>query len=62
MLEAGIINNSDSARRVVLSLDKSSKIKLMGDSYVSELVDVDTKYSNIDFNGYKLFVDGKLIK
>ena len=58
----GIINNSDSARRVVLSLDKSSKIKLMGDSYVSELVDVDTKYSNIDFNGYKLFVDGKLIK
>ena len=58
----GTINNLDNAKRIKLVLDKTSKIKLTGDSYVSELVDVDTRYSNIDFNGYKLFVDGKLIK
>ena len=58
----GTINNLDNAKRIKLVLDKTSKIKLTGDSYVSELVDVDTRYSNIDFNGYKLYVDGKLIK
>ena len=58
----GILNNSDSARNLILSLDKSSKIKLNGDSYVSQLNDADKNYSNINFNGYKLYVNGKSIK
>ena len=58
----GILNNSDSAKSIVLSLDKSSKIKLNGDFYVSQLKDTDKEYSNIDLNGYKLYVNGKSIK
>ena len=33
----------------------------MGDSYITELEDKDTTYSNINFNGYKLYVNGKSI-
>lgn len=52
----GIINGDNSAKSIKLVLDKSSKIKLMGDSYVTSLDDEDTDYNNIDFNGYKLYV------
>ena len=37
------------------------KIKLTGDSYVTSLEDDDTTYSNIDFNEYKLYVNGVAI-
>lgn len=57
----GTINGDKSAKSLKLTLDKSSKIKLTGDSYVSSLDDADEDYSNIDFNGYKLYVDGKAI-
>ncbi len=39
----------------------TSKIKLTGDSYITSLEDDDTAYSNIDFNGYKLYVNGVAI-
>ena len=54
----GTINGNNEGK-VTLKLDKTSKIKLTGDSYVSSLEDADTTYSNIDLNGYKLYVDGK---
>lgn len=38
--------------------DKTSRIKLTGDSYVTSLEDEDETYSNIDFNGYTLYVNG----
>ena len=57
----GTINGDKTAKPLKLTLDKSSKIKLTGDSYVSSLDDADEDYSNIDFNGYKLYVDGKTI-
>ena len=38
------------------------KCQLTGDSYISELDDEDTSYSNIDLNGYKLYVEGKELK
>ena len=37
------------------------KIKLTEDSYITSLEDDDTTYSNIDFNGYKLYVNGVAI-
>lgn len=37
------------------------KIKLTGDFYITSLEDDDTTYSNIDFNGYKLYVNGVAI-
>lgn len=57
----GTINSDNKAKSIKLVLDKTSKIKLTGDSYVSNLDDSDTSYSNIDFNGYKLYVNGKAI-
>lgn len=57
----GTINTDDSAKEINLKLDKSSKITLTGNSYVTSLEDADATYSNIDFNGYKLYVNGKAI-
>lgn len=57
----GIINKDKTAKSIKLTLSKNSKIKLTGDSYVTKLEDSDTSYSNIDFNGYKLYVNGKAI-
>lgn len=57
----GIINEDKKAHEINLTLDKSSKIKLTGDSYVTSLDNEDSSNSNIDFNGYKLYVDGGAI-
>lgn len=57
----GTINAKNTAKKISLTLDSSSKIKLTGDSYVTSLNDADSSYSNIDFNGYKLYVNGKAI-
>jgi len=57
----GTINGENSAKEIALKLDKSSKIKLTGDSYVTSLDDADSTYSNIDFNGFTLYVNGKAI-
>lgn len=43
-------------------LDSNSKIKLTGDSYVTLLENADKTNGNIDFNGYKLYVNGVLVK
>ncbi|MCR5035182.1 MAG: hypothetical protein K6B42_07200 [Clostridia bacterium] len=55
----GTINGDNKAKSVKLTLSKDSKIVLTGDSYVSSIDDKDTSYSNIDLNGYKLYVDGE---
>lgn len=57
----GTINAKNTAKKISLTLDSSSKIKLTGDSYVTSLNDADSSYSNIDFNGYKLYVNEKAI-
>lgn len=54
----GAINSENTAKEITLKLDSTSKIKLTGDSYVTTLEDADTTYSNIDFNGYTLYVNG----
>lgn len=54
----GKINSENNAKSIKLVLDKKSKIKLTGDSYISSLEDEDRSYDNIDFNGYKLYVNG----
>ena len=57
----GTINNENSAKDIKLVLDKNSKITLTGDSYVSSLTNSLEDNSNIDFNGYKLYVNGEAI-
>ena len=54
----GTINGDNQAKSIILKLDSSSKIKLTGDSYVSSLEDEVNDYSNIDFDGYTLYVNG----
>ena len=53
----GIIDAKDG--EVKLTLDKSSTITLTGDSYVTSLINSDSSNSNINLNGYKLYVGGK---
>ncbi len=57
----GTINGENRAKELKLKLDKTSKIKLTGDSYITALDNADSSNSNIDFNGYKLYVNGKAI-
>lgn len=54
----GAINSDNTAENITLKLDNTSSIKLMGDCYVTTLDTEDTNYNNIDFNGYKLYVNG----
>ena len=53
----GAINKDNTAKSIIIKLDKNSKIKLTSDSYITSLDNADTTNSNIDFNGYKLYVN-----
>lgn len=53
----GTINNSNEGE-VTLTLDKSSSITLTGDTYIKSLTNADSTNSNINLNGYKLYVNG----
>ena len=44
---------------VSLTLDDTSSITLTGDSYIKSLTNSDTTNSNINLNGFKLYVNGK---
>ena len=57
----GAINTNNTAKSVTLNLDSTSTLTLKGDCYVTELNDEDSSYNNINFNGYKLYVNGKEI-
>ena len=52
------INGDNTAKNMELVLDKTSKIKLTGDSYITKLTNSDSSNSNIDF---KLYVNEKAI-
>ena len=57
----GIISAENKAKSISLKLDKNSHIKLTGNSYIISLSNEASDNSNIDFNGYKLYVDGTAI-
>lgn len=57
----GSINKDNGAKSISLTLDKTSNLKLTGDSYITSLINEDSSNSNIDFNGYKLYVKGVAI-
>lgn len=54
----GTINSNNDAKSIILNLDATSSIKLTGNSYITELNNEISDNSNIDFNGYKLYVNG----
>ena len=47
---------------VTINLDKNSKITLTGDSYITSLENTDDTNSNINLNGYKLYINGTEFK
>lgn len=53
----GAINNANEGE-VSLVLDSTSSITLTGDTYIKSLTNADSTNSNINLNGYKLYVDG----
>lgn len=57
----GAINNENTAKSLKITLDSSSSITLTGDSYITSLENADSSNSNINFNGYKLYVNGTAI-
>lgn len=57
----GTIKGEQTAKQIDIKIDSNTKIKLTGNSYVTSLEDEDTTYSNIDFNGYTLYVNGTAI-
>ena len=58
----GTINNSNEGE-VSLTLDNTSKVTLTENTYIKTLTNADSTNSNINLNGYKLYVNGiELIK
>ena len=57
---SGAINTDNTAKSITLKLSSDSKIKLTGNTYITSLEDDDSTYSNIDLNGYKLYINGEL--
>ena len=56
-LESTTYEGTINGDNINIIVDKNSSIKLTGDSYIKSIND----YSNIDFNGYKLYVNGNSI-
>ena len=56
----GTIGSKES-KEIKLKLDKDTKIVLTGDSCITSLENEDQTNSNIDFNGYKLYVNNEAI-
>lgn len=57
----GYINNENTGKSIKLVLSKSSNITLTKDTYITSLENEDTTNSNINLNGYKLYVNNKSI-
>jgi len=55
----GSINN-DNQGEVIINIDKTSSITLTKDTYIKSLNNEDSTNSNINLNGYKLYVNGTL--
>ena len=55
----GAINPNSSSKDVNVTLTKDSSIKLTGNMYVKSLTNGDYENTNIDLNGYKLYINGE---
>ena len=58
----GTINKDNTAKEINIKLDKNSTITLTEDSYITSLENEDDTYSNINFNGYTLYINGIAVK
>ena len=58
---SGAINDDNTAQTLNITLDSSSTITLTADSYITSLNNEVSDNSNINLNGYTLYVNGKAI-
>ena len=54
----GTINGDNTAKSIAITLDDSSTLTLTGDSYITTLTNSTSDNSNINLNGYKLYING----
>ncbi|MBQ3408774.1 MAG: hypothetical protein IJH12_06205 [Clostridia bacterium] len=57
----GTINADNTAKTLAITLDSSSTLTLTGDSYITSLNNAASDNSNINLNGYTLYVNGTAI-
>lgn len=57
----GAINTENTAKTLNVTLDSTSTLTLTADSYITSLTDELDDYSNINLNGYTLYVNGNAI-
>ena len=57
----GSVNSAQSSARISLKLDSSSRLSLIGNCYVDSFENEDSANSNVDFNGYTIYVKGNPI-
>ena len=57
----GTINADNTANKLSVTLDSTSTLTLTGDSYITELNNEVSDNSNINLNGYNLYVNGTKI-
>ena len=57
----GTINGDNTAENLSITLDKSSTLTLTGDSHITSLENEVSDNSNINLNGYTLYVNGEAI-
>lgn len=53
----GAVNNADTAKSLMVTLDGSSTWEVTGDSYISGLTDSHETFDNIHANGYTVYYD-----
>lgn len=58
---SGAINEDNTAKTLSLTLDSSSTLTLTGDTYLTSLKNEASDNSNINLNGYKLYVNGEAL-
>ena len=58
---SGTINSENSAKTLSITLDSSSTLTLTGDSYITSLNNDISDNSNINLNGYTLYVNGNAV-
>ena len=56
---SGAINHEHKNSDISLVISSDSSISLTADSYVTSFLDEDKTYSNIEFNGFDLYVNGE---
>ncbi len=57
----GAINPDQACQNVIVHLDATSTMNLTADTYLTEFTNANPSNSNVQTNGYHLYVNGKIV-